>query len=149
MLRIRCILVPVDQTHLAEHVLDGALTMAERFDASLRVLFVRLEAALPHMDDEEVAVTLRGLQDLVESRRLIGHTLPKDRITVELRTGAADQAILQAASEGGCDLIIMGTHGRKGMMDWLRGSTTERVLVNTGAQMMILRERDEQDESDG
>ena len=47
------------------------------------------------------------------------------------RSGAPDQAILQAADELGADLIIMTSEGPDGFLDALRGSTSERVLRTT------------------
>jgi len=53
---------------------------------------------------------------------------PADTIAVELRTGNVVDNILQAATEMKANLIVMPTAGHQGMLDALRGSTTERVL---------------------
>ena len=44
------------------------------------------------------------------------------------RTGDAAEEITALAREAGCDLIVMGTHGRTGLARWLMGSVAEKVL---------------------
>lgn len=53
---------------------------------------------------------------------------PADTLAVELRTGSIVDNILQAATELKANLIAMPTAGHHGVLDALRGSTTERVL---------------------
>jgi nucleotide-binding universal stress UspA family protein len=47
---------------------------------------------------------------------------------IELRQGPVIETILSYAGEIGADMIAMPTQGRRGLLDALRGSTTERIL---------------------
>ena len=48
-------------------------------------------------------------------------------------------AIVDTAKAQGCDLIIMGSHGRHGMTGFLLGSETQRVLAQTKLPVLVLR----------
>ncbi len=49
------------------------------------------------------------------------------------------QAILDAAEEGECDLIVMGSHGRGSIGTLLLGSTTQKVLVHGSLPVLVVR----------
>lgn len=144
MLAIRKILVPVDDSPLAEMALGTALSLAQRFGAEVYPLFVRAtqENARDDLDDEEVERDTASLWGTVQGvMAASGTDLPSERIHPEVRTGDPEDAILSAGREYKVDLIVMGTHGRKGIADWLRGSTTERVLLKGHAPgMLVIKE---------
>ena len=48
-------------------------------------------------------------------------------------------AILKAAKKAGCDLIVMGSHGRKGVVALILGSTTYKVLAHTHIPVLVNR----------
>ncbi len=50
-----------------------------------------------------------------------------------------DEAILETASEQGCDLIMMASHGRRGLGRVLLGSETQRVLTHSSVPVLICR----------
>lgn len=145
MLHLRRILVPIDDTPLADRALDHALTLAERFGAHLHVLYVRRETNPETIDeqarDEEEFDAERGAVWATAVRRLRqGHTLPMDHVHAEVRTGSPVDCIIEAADDAAVDLIVMGTHGRQGLSDALVGSTTERVLVRARQALFVVRE---------
>jgi nucleotide-binding universal stress UspA family protein len=93
-----------------------------------------------------------SLGDLAERERssafadgLIGKLrdlVPDDRtITVGFRVaeGAPTTAILGAAAREGCDLIVMGTHGRSGLRRVLMGSVAEDVSRNARCPVVTVR----------
>ncbi|EFF77604.1 hypothetical protein HMPREF0004_1033 [Achromobacter piechaudii ATCC 43553] len=49
------------------------------------------------------------------------------------------EAIVETAKTEGCDLIIMGSHGRHGMTGFLLGSETQRVLAKTRLPVLVFR----------
>jgi nucleotide-binding universal stress UspA family protein len=49
------------------------------------------------------------------------------------------EAIVETAKSEGCDLIIMGSHGRHGMTGFLLGSETQRVLNKTRLPVLVFR----------
>jgi nucleotide-binding universal stress UspA family protein len=49
------------------------------------------------------------------------------------------QAIIAAASDRGCDLIVMGSHGRGGLAAVVLGSVTTKVLTHTKTPVLVYR----------
>ena len=48
-------------------------------------------------------------------------------------------AIIEAAKSGGCDLIVMASHGRRGLKKLLLGSQTSEVLVNGSVPVLVVQ----------
>ena len=49
------------------------------------------------------------------------------------------QSIVDVASRRGCDLIVMASHGRRGMASLIMGSETQRVLSHTNIPVLVWR----------
>jgi nucleotide-binding universal stress UspA family protein len=49
------------------------------------------------------------------------------------------EMIIQAAEKKGCDLIMMASHGRRGVQGLLIGSETQKVLTHTRVPVLVLR----------
>jgi nucleotide-binding universal stress UspA family protein len=49
------------------------------------------------------------------------------------------QAILDTAADKGCDLIVMASHGRRGLSKLLLGSETTRVLTHSSVPVLVCR----------
>ncbi|MCC7415537.1 MAG: universal stress protein [Acidobacteria bacterium] len=79
----------------------------------------------------------RGEQLLADAAR----TLTAARFTVdtELREGEAEHAILEAAGQWRPDLIIVGSHGRRGLDRFLLGSVSERVVRHSPVSVQVVR----------
>ncbi|MBX3157838.1 MAG: universal stress protein [Deltaproteobacteria bacterium] len=127
------ILVPTDLSERAERALDYACDLAARLDATVHLVHV---IAVPATSVPELGVALastmidalvdddqRALDNLADSRR--SRCRIGERI---LTTGDARDAICETAKELGVDLIVMGTHGRRGLVRALLGSVAESVV---------------------
>lgn len=127
------ILVPSDFSLQAEHALEYACTLASKLDATIHLVSVigvpalgvpELGAAMTAsvmdsmIDDNQSA--LDKLADQCRARGKVGQVL--------LRTGDARDVINQTATEVGADLIVMGTHGRRGLSRALLGSVAEYIV---------------------
>jgi nucleotide-binding universal stress UspA family protein len=142
MLKLKRVLVPLDDSPLSDRALETALSLCEAFGGTLYPLYVRREVVQdrPDIDEAELASNLAAVRGSVNKRMRHGHTLPEDRIFAEVRSGEADVCILDSVREHGIDLVVMGTHGRHGLADWLMGSTTERVIAGTRASVYVLHD---------
>lgn len=128
-IELRHILVPTDFNEPANHALDLALSLAEKLDGEVTLLHVQfipqanydLEALWP---SEEAAASAQRAIDaaVVQAKKRYA------RCQGALRTGSPAEQIVATARQRGADLIVMGTHGRQGMMHALLGSVAERVL---------------------
>jgi nucleotide-binding universal stress UspA family protein len=76
--------------------------------------------------------------------------VPTERV---LANGAPSTEIVDHATEEGCDLIVMGTHGRGGIDRLLLGSVAERVVRTATVPVLTIRvqdgERDGENTEDG
>jgi nucleotide-binding universal stress UspA family protein len=138
------ILVPTDLSEGAEAALDYACELAAKLDATVHLINVigipvlgvpELGVALTTtMIDSLIADNQKALDQLASSKRSsarIGQTL--------LRTGDARDLINQAATELGADLIVMGTHGRRGVTRVLMGSVAETVVRSAPCPVLTVR----------
>ena len=74
--------------------------------------------------------------------RLLKEKAGKSGVTCDTRyVSNADPhaAILDAARKKRCDLIVMASHGRRGMDRWLLGSVANKVLTHGGLPVLIVR----------
>jgi nucleotide-binding universal stress UspA family protein len=63
---------------------------------------------------------------------------PPDQVGRELILGEPAEAIVERARTGGYDLIVMGTHGRKGMQRLLLGSVAEKVVRRSACPVLTV-----------
>jgi nucleotide-binding universal stress UspA family protein len=63
---------------------------------------------------------------------------PGSLVPTEIKSGNVVEGILQAAADFGADLIAMATAGRHGVLDAIRGSTTERVLRHATCPVLAI-----------
>jgi len=56
-----------------------------------------------------------------------------------LREGHPDDIILQTAETESCDLIVMASHGRRGVFSLLLGSETQKVLARSSRPVLVVR----------
>lgn len=138
------ILVPTDFSACAEHALDYAVGLAARLDAKLDVLHV---AEIPVFGVPELAVAMSSSvieQVLHDSQDRLDQLLAPRRDKAKLgpgllRTGDARDVIVHTAQEIGADLIVMGTHGRRGLSRALLGSVAESVVRMAPIPVLTLR----------
>jgi nucleotide-binding universal stress UspA family protein len=134
------ILVPVDFSECSKKALQYAIAFARQFGAELHLLYV--EETYPVIADLG-PVAIQDLPDargeLEELRIGIGEGVQS---TATVRTGLPHIVIGEVAAELGIDLIIISTHGRKGLQRMFIGSTAERVVRYAPCPVLIVRERE-------
>lgn len=136
------ILVPVDFSDCSLDALEYAAWVAQQAKASLMLLHV-LEPVSYGLDftlgqsrtrHSEVENWTKRLEELASS--LTGTQIPVD---FRLRGGLPSDSILDSAQTLPCDLIIMGTHGRRGISHALSGSVAEAVLRKSRCPVLTVR----------
>lgn len=127
------ILFPVDLSEVSPKIAPYVGEMAARFDAEIHLLFVArilqhfTSIYVPHpsvskFEAEIIEGAERKLQEFVQE------TFPQGSCRAQVVLGDAAEEILNYAKTEGIDLIIMGTHGRKGIERIIFGSVAERVV---------------------
>jgi len=136
---IRVILHPTDFSESSEAAVHVAHMLARDLGARLVILHVASLEVL--MEGTPVAETdPRVYRDALENvrKRLDGTDL-KYPVETRISRGFAPEGILQTAEEIGCDLIVMGSHGRTGLMRVLMGSVAEFVLPKAGCPVLVVK----------
>jgi nucleotide-binding universal stress UspA family protein len=108
--------------------------MAREHDAQLTLLHVVPLPALMNGPPPE-----SYLDHLYEELCRLRPRDPKVRVRNVVAEGAPVLTILNAARESGCDLIVMGTHGRRGLNRLLRGSVAEEVVRQAPCLVLTVR----------
>ena len=144
MLTIKNILLAQDFSSSAREALPYALRIAERTGATLHVLF----AEVLHEDLADPAAfaasKARDLEDQMQASldAEAPSAIEPHRLRVEhavVRNVAAAPAILDYADEHDIDLIVMGTHGRRGVRRLLMGSVAEEVVRLSPCPVLTVR----------
>jgi nucleotide-binding universal stress UspA family protein len=144
MKEIRKILFPVDFSEVSKKIVPYVQTMAEKFDAEVHVLFVArildyfVSIYVPHASintfEEEI---LKGGKKSME--QFIQDHFPASPKTIsEVVLGDASDRILEYLEKNQIDLLIMGTHGRKGLDKVLFGSVADRVSKMSTVPVLLI-----------
>jgi nucleotide-binding universal stress UspA family protein len=142
------ILVPVDENTLSLRAVATAVSLAEALSGKVALLHVALPlpayTAAPAAAMELPPETMRAAAESYGNTVLDGF---RSRIPAEVFAAAilrharrsVWEEIIAAAEEGGGDLIVMGTHGRDGVVRALMGSVAERVARHADVPVMLIR----------
>jgi len=140
------ILVPTDLSEGAEQALDYACELARTVGARIHLLTV---IGIPALGVPELglAVTTTVIDQLVVESQAAIDRLARTRCNapvgeVLVRSGDARDVINQTASELNIDLIVMGTHGRRGIARALLGSVAETVVRTAPCAVLTVRLRE-------
>lgn len=151
MLQIRRLLYPTDFSETAEQALPHALFLAEQFAAELHML----HAVVLHENDPrdperrfpEASEILEHLFEIADSElaRLVEANQSKTFTLKEARVRgfSAGEVILDYAAEHDIDLIVLGTHGRRGPARMFLGSVAEEVVRLADCPVLTLRRQKE------
>lgn len=129
------ILFPTDGSDESLQALDHALDIANTYDATLHALYV-VDTSYPYAGFGDGAIDLAPIFEALreEGEQTLQRIEERAGPTETAFVGAireatvVHRAIREYADENDIDLIVMGTHGRRGLDRWLLGSVTERVV---------------------
>lgn len=147
----RRILVPVDGSDASMRGLTHAVGLATDQKAQLRILHVVDDLMMaPAMMEPTGAADLAYILD---SLRAEGKQVLQEAAAVAKKGGArvetaqvesrgrtVSDVILADAKRSKCDVIVMGTHGRRGLNRLLLGSDAERVLRDSPVPVLLTRQ---------
>lgn len=109
--------------------------------ASLAVDLQQALARRGHPERPGIDVSVDGATVLLKARQLAGDSgIAAEAHCVEITSGRVASVILSKARELGCDLVVMGTHGRRGLSRSLLGSDAEQVLCSSGVPVLLVRQ---------
>lgn len=144
------ILIATDGSKLATKGVEHGLALAKPLGATVTVLTVTeplktaaVQAAIAGgVDDPFGRYDQQIGQDMKERYKSIEQRASHYGITVDLQHEVDEfpaEAITRVAKLNGCDLIVMSSHGRRGIQKVLLGSQTSEVLVKTTVPVLVVR----------
>jgi len=142
------ILIPTDGSELAGHAVTHGLSLAKSMGAKVTVVVVEApfnvfsvsESRARHMSEE---FTKHEEQIKKHAAAVLSHARDKAKAsnvpcdTLQMEHEQPYQAIISAANDKGCDLIVMASHGRSGISAVLLGSVTNKVLTHTKTPVLV------------
>ncbi len=145
MLKIDSILCPVDFSEFSARAYDYAQSLAQQYKA--RLLLVHsprpLFFAYPSFAYTDVVHgiyrDLRAHAELELQKFVDSHTHNGIQIECKVTDGPATDDILTFAEQQDVNLIVMGTHGRRGLDHLVLGSVTEKVLRKAKCPVLVVR----------
>jgi nucleotide-binding universal stress UspA family protein len=144
MITIKRILYPIDFSECSYEVVPYVLSMAEKFEAKVYLLYVARD--LRHFAGFHVPHTSISLftKELVEASERMMDQLCRDHFKEytnferKVMIGDAGEEIVGTAEREGIDLIVMGTHGRKGLDRTLFGSVAGYVVKHSSVPVLTV-----------
>ena len=122
------VLVPIDGSDIADRALDEAINFTKGYPVEMKIVFIG--------DDDENS---RQVIDLAMSRAEKAGVRPENGLLGKLETEEIADVILQEAKAWPADVIVMGTHGRRGMAHMFLGSVAEGVIRASPVPVLVIR----------
>jgi len=141
------ILLPTDGSDAADAAVDNALSLAERYDAALYVLYVAdtTEYSTVTFEDDVVDPLQQEGESVVDEvvERADAEGVVAKGVVMQ---GGVFETIQNYVADEGIDAVVMGTHGRRGLGRALLGSVTERVVRTSDVPVLTVRQTEADEE---
>jgi nucleotide-binding universal stress UspA family protein len=139
----RSLLVPFDGSAFSRAALGRACELAKADGAGVTALYAipRYEEMVGFLRTEGISARLADeAGKIVADAARLGAELGVT-VATSVAEGAAADRIVDAVKQSGFDLVVMGSHGHRGMERALLGSTAERVIVNAPCPVLVVKEK--------
>lgn len=140
------ILIPTDGSELSDKALEAGVNFAKALGSSIVVATViepysysNLSEYRPESIDQYDSRVRELAQERLEGARELVEKKEVPCEVVAFKSFSPAEAIIDAATEYGCDLIFMASHGRQGLAAVLLGSETQKVLTHSKIPVMVYR----------
>ena len=139
MQKIRTILTPIDFSDNAAKITRSAAYVAGTFRAALHFVFVVQNfedysgffvppVSMPNLEEKIFESAQQQMDSFLEENKRVLDGYGLTGVTGKVLVGDVGEEILNYANEIGCDLIVMGTHGYKGLERIMFGSVADQVV---------------------
>lgn len=143
------LLVPTDGSELSQQAVEKAVLFAREIGARITFFFARADAeASVYGDAALLRVTDPLLLEKAVEEEVNGILLRAQAaangggVACEVLSAVSDhpyEAIIVAAENRGCDLIVMASHGHRGIKGVVLGSQTQKVLTHSKFPVLVYR----------
>jgi nucleotide-binding universal stress UspA family protein len=141
------ILVPIDGSSTARQAIDKALAIAQAFNSAVTLIYVIDPYAFTGVGNDFsygqaeylAAATTEANESIGAAKQVLeAHGIAVNGSVVEGH--AVYQAILDTAESLSADLVVMGSHGRRGLEKLVLGSVTAQVLSHAHLSVLVVRD---------
>ena len=143
------ILVPTDGSELSKDTARRAISFAKDAGARITAFFAKPEYPVSYYGEGALIdpTTPEKFAELAEQQAqqtlaFVAELGAEEGVAVSTLSLTSDipyQAIIDAATRAGCDLIFMASHGRRGFSALLLGSETNKVLTHSKIPVLVYR----------
>ena len=142
MVKIKKILFPIDFTENSAKILPYALSMAERYRALIYLLHV-VEEDLHLLSLRPYIPVYGDKKDLQDAEKAMKGFCEKNmqgcsNFHKKVLSGDPALTILKIIEPESIDMVIMGSHGHKGLEDTIFGSVTENVIKKSPVPVLVV-----------
>jgi nucleotide-binding universal stress UspA family protein len=146
----RRILAATDGSEQAQKAVRHAATLAKATGAGLVIVNVTqlwsaldvahaAEAGIRNPVADYEAMAAKAAEGVLTTAKALAGAHGMNAETLHIQDRAAAEGILAAANDKACDLIVMGTHGRRGLGRLLLGSQVAEVLTISQVPVLVVR----------
>lgn len=145
MTRFNKILVPIDYSPHSDEAIRTAVDLARRYPAAITLVNVYepVDRLMPEaywvITPEQEQRVLAAFKERLEKTEKQVRDQGVSDVSTQLLEGDPSLRIVSYAREHGYDLIVMGTHGRRGVKHLLLGSVAERVLRAAPGAVLVVK----------
>lgn len=140
------ILVPVDGSETSMLALDKAAQMAKTFGSTVTALYVidpypftGVGADFAYGQAQYITAATGEANTALEAARKALDAAGVPATTVVSESHAVHEGVVRAVESAGADLIVMGSHGRRGLQKLMLGSVAQRVLSSVHIPVLVVR----------
>jgi nucleotide-binding universal stress UspA family protein len=141
------ILVPIDGSEPADCGLREAIGIARSTQAKIVLLNVAHESpmmmdgvSMAYYNDLLASLTRAGEAMVAKAAKKVADAgLDSESVVIEAGAGSAWEAIVEQVARRHCDLVVMGTHGRRGLKRLTMGSDAELVVRHAPVPVLLVK----------
>lgn len=141
------LLIAIDGSELAQKALQHGLTLAKALDARVTIVTVSEpwhayaggDATMPFPVKEYQESVAKWALDILATAKKNADAAGVDCTTIHIKDDYPADGILTAADKNDCDLIVMASHGRRGLSRLVLGSQANHVVTHSHRPVLICR----------
>ena len=137
---VKKILLATDGSATAIEAMNVAMGIAKRFGASVVAVMVQASRVVDPLEEQMIEQS-EGVHHSEAGLHVARVSAEKNGVAIKtiVAEGATAHAILETAKDEGCDLIIIGNTGRRGMQRMMLGSVAESIVHMADMPVMVIK----------